>query len=117
IAYNRYITAIDRTTHTITLDAPLYYGFRKSLSQPYVYKMSTINIIQEIGIENLRIRTAYNSSVKTTTASYGTYMSDEDHAMHGIQFISVENGWARNVTVEHFGGSGIMVNRTTRTTI
>jgi len=117
IPYNRYITAIDRGTHTITLDAPLYYGFRKSLSQAYVYKMSTTNIIKEVGVENLRIRTEYNSSVKTTAAPYGTYSSDEDHAMNGVEFVSVENGWAQNVTLEYFGGMGFLINRTTRTTI
>jgi hypothetical protein len=117
IPYNRYITAIDRTTHTITLDAPLYYGFRKSLSQAYVYKMSATNIIKEVGIENIRIRTEYNSAVKTTTTAYGTYISDEDHAMNGVEFVSVENGWAKNVTLEHFGGMGFLINRTTRTTI
>lgn len=117
IPYNRYITAIDRTTHTITLDAPLYYGFRKSLSQAYVYKMSATNIIKEVGIENLRIRTEYNSSVKTTAAPYGTYISDENHAMNGVEFVSVENGWAKDVTLEYFGGMGFLINRTTRTTI
>lgn len=117
IPYNRYITAIDRATHTITLDAPLYYGFRKSLSHAYVYKMSTNNIIKEVGIENLRIQTEYNSAVKTTAAPYGTYISDEDHAMNGVEFVSVENGWAKNVTLEYFGGMGFLINRTTRSTI
>jgi hypothetical protein len=117
IPYNRYITAIDRTTHTITLDAPLYYGFRKSLSQAYVYKMSNTNIVKEVGIENLRIRTEYNSTVKTTATPYGTYISDEDHAMNGVEFVSVENGWAKNVTLEYFGGMGFLINRTTRSTI
>lgn len=117
IPYNRYIIAIDRSNHTITLDAPLYYSLRKSLSQAYVYKMSGTNIVKEVGIENLRLRSEYNNSVKTTATPYGTYLSDEDHAMNGIQFVSVENGWARNITVEYFGASGIMVNRTTRTTI
>lgn len=117
IPYNRYITAIDRTTHTITLDAPLFYGFRKSLSQAYVYKMSSANIIKEVGIENLRIRTEYNASIKTTAAPYGTYISDEDHAMNGVEFVSVENGWAKNVTLEYFGGMGFLINRTTRSTI
>jgi hypothetical protein len=117
ITYNRYITAIDRNTHTITFDAPLYYGFRKSLSQAYVYKMSTSNIVKEVGIENIRIRTEYDSSVKTTAAPYGTYISDENHAMNGVEFVSVENGWAKNVTLEHFGGMGFLINRTTRTTI
>jgi len=117
IPYNRYITAIDRTTHTITLDAPLFYGFRKSLSAAYVYKMSATNIVKEVGIENLRIRTEYNSSVKTMASPYGTYSSDEDHAMNGVEFVSVENGWATNVTLEYFGGMGFLINRTTRTTI
>lgn len=117
IPYNRYITAIDRTTNTLTLDAPLFYGFRKSLSQAYVYKMSQANIIKEVGIENLRIRTEYNAAVKTTAAPYGTYVSDEDHAMNGVEFVSVENGWAKNVTLEYFGGMGFLINRTTRSTI
>ncbi|MDX9747176.1 MAG: hypothetical protein RBT57_01615 [Paludibacter sp.] len=117
IPYNRYIKAIDRATHTITLDAPLFYGFRKSLSPAYVYKMSNTNIVKEVGIENLRVRTEYNSSVKTTASPYGTYISDENHAMNGVEFVSVENGWANNVTLEYFGGMGFLINRTTRSTI
>lgn len=117
IPYNRYIACIDASTNTITLDAPLFYGFRKSLSQSYVYKLNSTSIYKEIGIENLRLDCDYDASVDTTTSTYGTYLCDEAHSWNGVNFLSVENAWAKNVTVIHFGGSSFMCTTTTRTTI
>lgn len=116
IPYNRYITAIDYTNNIVTLDAPLYYGFRKSLSQSYVYKLNTSNIVKEVGIENLRVDCDFDPTVITTDDA-GTYQSDESHPWDAISFISVENGWAKDVTVVHFGGSSFILSSTTRSTI
>lgn len=117
IPFNRYVTAIDAVNSTITLDAPVFYGLRKSLSQSYVYLMSNVGIIKEVGIENLRIDCDFNPAITSTLSGYGTYQSDEDHPWDGIRFTSAENAWARNVTVRHFGGNGFIVTRTTRSTI
>lgn len=117
IALNRYVTAIDSKTNSITIDAPVFYGLRKSLSQSYVYLMSNVNIIKNVGIENLRLDCDYNASVTRSHSAIGTYKADENHAWDGVQFVSAENAWAQNVTVRHFGGNGFIVTRTTRSTI
>lgn len=117
IALNRYVVAVDAANNTITLDAPVFYGLRKSYSQPYIYLMSNVNIIKEVGIENLRIDCDYNPSVTKSHSAIGSYQADENHAWDGIRFTSAENAWARNVTVRHFGGNGFIVTKTTRSTI
>lgn len=117
VPYNRYITKINRAKNLITIDAPLYYGFRRALSQCYVYKLNPRNIIKEVGIENLRLVSDYNPAVTTTDKKYGTYQADEQHAWEGLRFISVENGWARNITVAHFAMSSILLTSTTRCTL
>lgn len=117
IMYNRYITEINPETKKITIDAPVYYTLNKSLSQSYVYKMSRHNTIREVGVENLRLVTEFDPSVKTTTATNGTYFSDENHAQDGIRMNSVENGWVKNVVIQYFGSDGIITTNTTRSTI
>lgn len=117
IVYNRYIRNIDRNTNTITLDAPVYYGLRKSLSQSYVYKISNTNIIKNVGVENLRIDCEFDVNKDTVESVRGRYLCDENHAWNGLAFSSVEDGWAKNITAIHFGGFGIYTTRTSRTSI
>ncbi len=105
IIYHRYITAI--SGNKITVDAPVFYTLKKSLSQSYIYKIdvSSKTIYKEIGIENLRI----------DIESLGG--EDEDHAWQAIRFRSVENCWAKNVVTKGFGQSGFITDCCTRTTI
>lgn len=117
IVYNRYIKEIDRQANTITVDAPVYYGLRKSLSQSYVYKISNTNIIKHVGVENLRIDCEFDVNKDTVESVRGRYLCDENHAWNGLVFSSVEDGWAKNITALHFGGFGIYTTRTTRTSI
>jgi len=117
IVYNRYITSIDKKNKTIAIDAPLFYGFTRMHSQAHVYKLNPQNILREVGVENLRIESDFNPEVKSTMKVIGSYFSDEQHAWHGLAFNSVENGWAKDVTVKSVGLSSFMFSNTTRTTI
>jgi hypothetical protein len=131
IPYNRYVADVNHEDNSITLDAPIYYGFNRKLTQAMVYKMNKKNIIYECGVENLRIDCEYDTTVKVAdekrtyteekhphkSLKYGNYFSDEKHAWTGLKFISVENAWAKDVTVKSIGFSGFMLNYASRSTI
>lgn len=103
IIYHRYITKIEG--NKITIDAPLFYTLNKSLSQAYIYKFSYNNVIQEAGLENLRI------DIESAGGD------DENHAWQAVRFRTVENAWAKNVVATGFGQSGFITDCATRTTI
>lgn len=102
ILYHRYITAIQG--NTITLDAPVFYTLRSSLSACYVYKPKMNGTITESGVENLRIE---------VESAGGT---DENHAWNTLRFRSVENCWAFDCTFVGFGHSGIILEACCRST-
>jgi len=102
VSYNRYITAIDG--NRITVDAPVFYTLKKSVSQCYIYKPDMTGLIYQVGIENLRI------DIETAGGE------DEAHAWQAVRFKSCENAWARNCTFIHFGQSGIITEACTRST-
>ncbi len=101
--FNSFVTRIEG--NKIMLDVPLYHELDRSLSQSYAWIFTRKGLLTEMGIENLRI------DIETTGPQ------DENHPWNGIQYKGVENCWARNVTVLHFGKSGFVMEGTTRTTI
>lgn len=103
ILYHRYITKIEG--NKITIDAPLFYTLNKSLAQSYIYKINPSTILNQIGIENLRV------DIESAGGE------DENHAWQAIRFKSVENAWAKNVVTKGFGQSGFITDCTTRSTI
>jgi hypothetical protein len=117
IVYNRYITVVDKATNSIVLDAPVFYGFTRKISQAQVYKLNPSNIIREVGVENLRIESDFNPEVKANYKVIGEYFADENHAWHGLAFNSVENGWAKDVTVKGVGLSSFQFSNTSRCTV
>jgi hypothetical protein len=94
ITYNRFITSI--IGNKIEIDAPVFYTLNKSLSQSYIFKADMIGIINQVGLENLRI------DVETLGGI------DENHAWDCAYYRSCENAWAKNCTFIHFGLSGIL---------
>jgi len=87
------------------VDAPIYHELDRSLSQSYAWIFTRNGLITESGIENLRV------DIQTTGPT------DEQHPWIGIQFIGVEDCWAKDVTVLHFGKSGFALGGATRCTI
>lgn len=102
ILFHRYIKAIEG--NRITVDAPVFYTLNKSLSQSYVYKPNMSGLIQQVGLENLRI------DIETAGGA------DENHAWQAARFKSCENAWAKNCTFIHFGQSGIITEACYRST-
>lgn len=102
IVYHRYITAIEG--NCISIDAPVFYTLRKSLSAMYVYVPNMKGTVMDSGIENLRIE---------VESEGGT---DENHAWNTLRFRSAENVWARECTFVGFGHSGIITEACRRST-
>lgn len=102
VTYHRYITGIDG--NTITIDAPVFYTLRKSLSPSYVYVPDMTGTIYGSGVENLSI----------TIESAGG--EDENHAWNAVRFRSVENAWAVDCEFAGFGQSGIVTEACRRST-
>lgn len=102
IVYNRFITNISE--NQITIDAPVFYTLNKSFSKSYIYKPDMTGLVNQVGLENLRI------DIETLGGE------DENHAWEAARFKSCENAWAKNCTFIHFGHSGIMTEACTRST-
>lgn len=92
IYYNRVITGIKDST--ISIDAPIFNHLDRSLTETSVYRPSRENLVEESGVEYLRI--AIQTDGETS----------ENHAENGVFFTGVENGWARHVNVFHFKYTG-----------
>ena len=93
LRYHRYIKAING--NKITFDAPVYDNLDRRLSQSYVAKFDDLDMVRNIGVENIL--------VDIVTAGG----ESEDHAQDCIYFRRSENCWARNVTTQHFVHAGI----------
>ena len=108
IVYNRFITGISGSR--ITVDVPVFNHLIRSLAQSTVYTYARQNLRTQIGVEDLRIDIAAQGM---TTDPNG----DEHHAWDGVLFQQVEDAWARNITVLHFGQSGFKTATATRVTV
>lgn len=93
IYYNRTVTAIKDST--LSIDAPVFNHLDQTLADTRVYKLSRENLVEESGVEYLRISILTNGE------------TSDNHTENGILFTGVENGWARNVNVLHFRSTGI----------
>lgn len=103
IYFNRFITRIEG--NKIKLDAPLYHEIDRSLSQAYAWIFTRSNLVTQSGIENVRVDIETNGP------------EDEDHIWSGIGFIRVEDCWAKDVTVIHFGFAGFYFEDATCSTV
>ncbi len=102
LRYDRTITRIEG--NRIFLDAPLANSFDQQFGGGTIRAYSWAGAIQNIGIENLRGDSDYDSPI------------DEDHAW---EFISIgqsqstnraQNVWIRDIEVAHFGDSAVVAN-------
>jgi hypothetical protein len=105
LVFNTRIQAIQG--NTLTLASPVFNNIDQSLSQAYLYKYDSAGLVQNVGIENLRVDLQYNLN--------NPY--DENHAWNCIRFTQVENGWATNCVTTHFGLAGIMTETANYLTI
>ena len=98
IRYKRVITGINGDQ--ITFDAPVVDMIDSQYAEGYVYTYTWDNRIEEVGIENMRLASEFDSD------------TDEDHAWDAVKFINAENAWAKDVTAYYFGYSCVNVTST-----
>lgn len=95
--WDRTITAI--SGNELTLDAPLTTALDAVYGGGSVRVYQQQNTITNVGIENLRLVSAY----------YVSNPKDEDHRWVGISLDNVQDAWVRQVTFKHFAGAAVSV--------
>jgi hypothetical protein len=86
----------------LALDAPIACAIESRWGGGHIVKYDDRQRVEHVGVERLRAVSVFDRS-RTANEKGRTYLSDEDHATHLIQFDHVKNAWARRVTTVHFG--------------
>jgi hypothetical protein len=97
------ITAIDG--NKIKLDTPIYHELDRSLAQATIYRHPGTGIVEECGVENLRVAIDNNGG------------TDESHSWDAVHFIGARNCWAKDTTAINFAESGFRFSRSARSTV
>jgi len=100
INWNRVITNING--NEVTLNAPLtmtlddVYGTAKVISYTWSGR------IEQIGIENILMKSTYDESKP----------KDEEHRWFGISIENAKNAWVKQVSFKHFAGGAVSLLKT-----
>jgi hypothetical protein len=97
--FERLITRV--SGDTLFFRNPVVMAMEKRYGGGFVYKF-TFNRLQNIGIENIRLKSAFTGS------------QDENHSWDAIEFHSAEHGWVRNVSAYHFAYSCVNLESKSR---
>lgn len=97
IAWDRTVTAV--SGNSINIDAPITTALDGQFGGGFVAAYQWEGRISRVGVENLRIESAYDPK----------NLKDEDHRWMGITFENVENAWVRQITFRHLAGSAVAV--------
>lgn len=95
IIYNTRIEKIQ--CDTIYTNSPVFNNLDKSLSQSYIYKYDRAGLVENVGIENLRVDIEYNPSDP----------DDDNHARRAVLVTQVENAWIKGCEFLHFWYAGV----------
>jgi hypothetical protein len=85
--------------NAITLDAPLTTALDTTYGGGLIASYKWPGRIEQAGIENLKLRSAYNQSNP----------KDEAHRWMAITMENITDAWVRQVTFEHFAGSAVFI--------
>ncbi|WP_418262447.1 DUF6298 domain-containing protein [Flavobacterium faecale] len=102
IRADREITAVQG--NTITIDAPLTNALDEELSKSTMVSYSWSGRINQVGIENLSLKSDYDT----------TNPKDEQHRWHGISIENAEDVWVRQVNFEQFAGGAVSILKTAK---
>jgi len=102
IVWNRVVTKING--NEVTLNAPL------TMDLDAVYGISKVTTytwqgrIEQIGIENMLMKSTYNAS----------NLKDEEHRWQAISIENTRNAWVKQVNYKHFAGGAITLLKTSQ---
>lgn len=102
INWDRKITAIHG--NELTLDVPITTALDTAYGGGTIAVYHWPGRISQVGIENLRLVSAYDTADK----------KDEDHCWMAITLEDVQDAWVRQVVFEHFAGSAVFALSTSR---
>lgn len=102
IFWGRKITAIKGSV--LTVDAPITTALDAAYGGGTVAKYIWPGRISAIGIENIKLESAYDSN----------NLKDEDHRWMAISFENVLDAWVRQIEFRHFAGSAVFVQETAK---
>lgn len=100
--WNRVVTKING--NEVTLNAPI------TMSLDDVYGASKVTIyswtgrIEQIGIENVLMKSTYNAA----------NLKDEEHRWLGISIENTRNAWVKQVAFKHFAGGAVSLLKTSQ---
>ncbi|HET7625956.1 MAG TPA: DUF6298 domain-containing protein, partial [Verrucomicrobiae bacterium] len=100
LAWDRVIQKIDG--NEITVDAAITTAIETEIGGGFARKYSWPGRISNIGIENLRLESAYDKN----------NLKDENHSWFAITMENAADAWVRQVTFEHFAGSAVAIYET-----
>jgi len=104
LVWNRTITAINKSTNKITIDAPLTQALEEKFGGAIIRKVLSGKPATNIVIESL-----------TLVSIYGTINpKDEEHAWTGIAINHAQDVYVKAVTAKHFVGSAFWVGQRAR---
>ncbi|MGJ7032252.1 DUF6298 domain-containing protein [Niabella hirudinis] len=102
LVFERQVTAVDG--NILHLDVPLTNSLDKKYGTATVTGFSWPGRIDHVGIENLSLVSAFDSSSP----------KDEDHRWMAITMENVEDAWVRQVSFKHFAGSAVYLLESAR---
>ncbi|MCX6237945.1 MAG: hypothetical protein NTY07_10395 [Bacteroidia bacterium] len=102
IFWDRKVLSVDNDQ--IILDAPLTTALDSVFGGGLITSVIWPGRINQIGIENMLLRSAYDSNNP----------KDEDHCWMAITIENTLDAWVRQVTFEHFAGSAVAVYETAK---
>jgi hypothetical protein len=104
LIWDRTITSVNNEDHSIELDAPITFRMEKSTGGRTVAIVESNPPLQNIGVEDLLLESAYDSANP----------KDEEHSWIAIALNHVEDAWVRNVTARHFVSSAVRADQRAR---
>jgi hypothetical protein len=105
ILYNTRIVKIQ--CDTIYTNSPVFNNLDNSLSQSYIYKYNRAGLVENIGLENLRVDIEYNPSDP----------NDDNHARRAVLLTQVENAWIKGCEFLHFWFAGVDIQTANYVTV
>lgn len=97
INWDRVVTAVNG--NEILIDAPLTNAIEKEYSESYVSLYKWEDRVEQIGVENVKLVSSYDSSNS----------KDEDHRWMAISVNNAKDIWIRRIAFHHFAGSAVFL--------
>ncbi|MFV5690115.1 DUF6298 domain-containing protein [Flavobacterium sp. ZT3R25] len=102
ITWNRVVTKING--NEVTLSAPLTMTLDDTYGISKVTAYTWSGRIEQIGIENILMKSTYDAS----------NLKDEEHRWLGISIENTRNAWVKQVAFKHFAGGAVSLLKTSQ---